>query len=122
MTSFPINSNKIGARIRSLRKKQRKTQSHYADLLYISPSYLALIESGRRVPSIEVLIQIAKISDVTIDYLIFGDERTSDDPNDYMHLMFGRLCDTYPIDKIEKALRLAECYLLLDEEDRAASG
>ena len=79
-------------------------------------SYLALIESGKRVPSIEVLIQIAKTCDVTIDYLIFGDERTTYDPQDYIQLMFRRLCDTYSSKQIEKALLLAEYYLLLEDE------
>lgn len=116
MNNFSIDSIKIGARIRKLRKKQGKTQSYYADLLYISPSYLALIESGKRVPSIEVLIQIAKTCDVTIDYLIFGDERTTYDPQDYIQLMFRRLCDTYSSKQIEKALLLAEYYLLLEDE------
>lgn len=40
MNNFSIDSIKIGARIRKLRKKQGKTQSYYADLLYISPSII----------------------------------------------------------------------------------
>ena len=72
MTDFSINLTDIGNRIRTIRKKQKKTQSYYADLLYISPSYLALIESGKRTPTIEILAQISKMSDVSVDYLLFG--------------------------------------------------
>ncbi len=47
-----------------------KTQAYFADILYISPSYLALIEAGKRVPNLDVLVHIAEITDVSIDYLI----------------------------------------------------
>lgn len=114
MTEKSVNFAEIGARIKSLRKKQGKTQAYYADLLYISPSYLALIESGKRFPSLEVLIQIATLCNVSIDYLVFGKDSEKNGDPDYTQMMFRRLRNTYPAHKIEKALRLAEYYLLLD--------
>lgn len=113
MTDLSINASEIGTRIRDIRKKQGKTQAYYADLLFISPSYLALIEAGKRFPSMEVLIQIAKLCNVSMDYLIFGEEPDKEE-QDYTQMMFRRLRNTYPAYKIEKALRLAEYYLLLD--------
>lgn len=121
MTSVPINPTEIGARIKNIRTKQGKTQAYYADLLYISPSYLALIESGKRFPSIEVMIQIAKIGNVSIDYLIFGESKEQDTAIDYVQMMFQRLRNAYPANKIEKALRLAEYYLLLERETPSLS-
>lgn len=113
MTNLSINPVSIGSRIRQLRKKQGKTQAYFADLLYISASYLALIESGKRVPTLEVLAQIALISDVTVDYLIFGDKTIFDEEQE----IFNRLYNTYPKEKIRLALRLAEYYLNLETDN-----
>ena len=110
MADFSVNSIEIGNRIRSIRKKQKKTQSYYADLLYISPSYLALIESGKRTPTIEILAQISKMSDVSVDYLLFGDSSTILEQNEKT---FKRLQEDYSPEKVEKALKLAEYYLTL---------
>lgn len=110
MADFIINSTEIGNRIRSIRKKQKKTQSYYADLLYISPSYLALIESGKRTPTIEILAQISKMNDVSVDYLLFGDSSSTLEQNEKT---FQRLQENYSPEKVEKALKIAEFYLTL---------
>lgn len=111
MTGYIINSVEIGNRIRELRRKQGKTQAYYADLLFISPSYLALIESGKRVPTLEILVQIAKISNVTLDYLVFDDDSNIDS----VQLTLNRLRQTHSLDKVQKALQIAEFYLSLEE-------
>ena len=51
MSDFILDPQKLGERIRSLRLKMNKNQSYFADMLYISSSYLALIESGKRIRS-----------------------------------------------------------------------
>lgn len=112
MTEFIVNAKDIGIRIRSLRLKQNKTQSYYADLLYISPSYLALIESGKRIPNIDVLVRISTIADVSLDYIIFG----KDDNLDPMQKTFDRLRNTYSENDLKKALKLAEYYLKLSRQ------
>lgn len=111
MTDYSIDLKEMGRRIKSLRLKQRKTQEYFADMLYISPSYLALIENGKRTATIDVLAQIAKTCDVSIDYLLFG--KSSFD-YDSSHQKLQRLLDTYPPGQIEKALNLAEYYLTLE--------
>ncbi|MGN0342784.1 MAG: helix-turn-helix domain-containing protein [Roseburia sp.] len=115
MADFLMKPTEIGARIRALRKKQGKTQAYFADLLYISPSYLALIESGKRVPTLEVLVQIAVNCDVTIDYLVFGDKNTLDAEQ----IMFNRLRNSYSPVQIHHALQLAEYYLKLENPETA---
>ena len=108
-----INPKELGERIRKLRFKRNKTQSYFADMLYISPSYLALIESGKRVPNLDLLIHIAKFTDVTLDYLVFGD-----DPNcDPLQMTFNRLNDSYENRQLERAMKLAEFYLEMTKDD-----
>lgn len=109
MSDFVINPIDIGKRVRQLRLKQNKTQCYYADMLYISPSYLALIESGKRLPTIEVLIHISKVADVTLDYLVYGDDTNMDS----IQKTFDRLRATYSDNDIKNALRLTEYYLEL---------
>lgn len=110
-----LNSPKeIGRRIRALRKKQGKTQSYFADLLYISPSYLALIEAGKRTPTVEVLAQISGLCDVSVDYLLFG---TPLDQYDLNEKTFQRLTDTYAPSEMRQALQLAEFYLQMKNSE-----
>ena len=115
MSDLSIYPEGIGIRIRTLRKNAKKTQSHFADMLYISPSYLALIESGKRTPTVEILAQISKLCDVSIDYLIFGEASLN---YDTAHQTLQRLMDTYAPNDITKALRLAEFYLNLDTKEK----
>ena len=57
-------------RIRSLRIEKGYTQDKLAYLLKCSSSIIGLYESGRRNPSIEVLVKLSKIFDCSIDYII----------------------------------------------------
>lgn len=116
MSYFSIDSAEIGTRIKRLRKEAQKPQYQFADLLYISPSYLALIESGKRAPTLDVLVQVSKICNVSIDYLLFGE--SSDDYND-LHQKLQTLMDSYPDAQVQKALELAEFYLQLESKETA---
>lgn len=111
MENYNIDAKALGERIRKLRLKRNKTQAYFADILYISPSYLALIEAGKRVPNLDVLVHISEITDVSLDYLIFGDDSNSDS----LQLTFNRLNKSYPKPNVEKALKLAEYYLKLEK-------
>lgn len=79
-------------------------------MIYISPSYLALIEQGKRTVTIDVLSQISKVCDVSTDYLLFGTSEVQDNNN---FKKFQRLSEIYPPQKISNALTLAECYLTM---------
>lgn len=102
----------MGQRIRQLRRAQGKTQEIFADENFISTSYLGLLETGRRAASIDVLVQIASSCHTTIDYLILGEPDTAASP---LHRKFTQLCETYPNERIKKALELIEFYLKLEE-------
>ena len=114
MVNSSVNLIEMGNRIRLLRAKQKKTQKYFADMLYISPSYLTLIEQGKRTVTLDVLAQIAKVCDVSTDYLLFGASSNQTDSN---HKAFQRLSDSYPPEKVENALKFAELYLSIDSSD-----
>lgn len=66
----------LSMRISFLRKKYRMSQSEVAMILNISPSTLGMYEQGRRVPSLDILVKLSHLFDVSLDFLITGHEYT----------------------------------------------
>ena len=69
---YIVNLEEMGSRIRDIRKRQKKTQEIFADSIHISTSYLALIEQGKRSASLDIIAQLAKNCQVSVDYLLLG--------------------------------------------------
>ena len=57
-----------------LRKKAGMSQLQLAEKLNVGPSAVGMYEQGRRTPAVEVLIEMASIFRVSLDYLITGKE------------------------------------------------
>ena len=68
------NPNKVGERIKELRKKCRLTQEKLAEELNISPVSMCRIEKGSKGASIDLLVEISNYFNTSMDYLIFGKE------------------------------------------------
>mgnify|MGYP003305317281 CR=1 FL=1 len=67
------NREDVGRRIKLLRKSYDLTQSELADLLdYTGERQLQRIESGQTACSVDKLMEIAQILNVSTDYLLFG--------------------------------------------------
>lgn len=64
-----------GERIRRLRKKKGYTQEKIAVLLNIDRSYYSRIESGKRGCSVDMLVHLSELLDVSLDDLVFGENR-----------------------------------------------
>ena len=64
----------MAKRIAVLRKKQQLSQAEFAHKLNISASAEGMYEQGRRTPSLDILIMMAKQFNVSLDYLITGSE------------------------------------------------
>lgn len=65
----------FGARLKLLRKEKNFTQKILADRLGLAASAVCAYEAGARYPSYEILIKIAGIFRVTIDYLLGVEEK-----------------------------------------------
>ena len=61
-----VKSRAMGAKIRALRRRHEMTQTKLAERLGISPSYLNLIEHGRRTLTAPLLIKVAGIFDLDL--------------------------------------------------------
>jgi transcriptional regulator with XRE-family HTH domain len=64
----------LAKQITSLRARSGMTQQQLAKELHVGPSAIGMYEQGRRVPSIEMLVQMADLFGVSLDYLITGKE------------------------------------------------
>lgn len=60
----------LGDILRELRKDRGMTQSDLAELLSLSPLTISAYECGRSSPDDDVKIKIAKIFNVSLDYLL----------------------------------------------------
>ena len=58
--------------IRNERKDKRITQEELAEMLELSPTHIKHIESGHRKPSIEILFEITKILNISLDGVVFS--------------------------------------------------
>ena len=66
---------KSGERIQQLRIQHGYTQEQFAKALNIDRSNLSRIESGRRGCSLDLLVQLSSVFGVTLDYIVFGQDK-----------------------------------------------
>ena len=97
----------LGMRIRQLRKEKGLTQIQLADIIYVSESYIALIESGKRNPSIEIVSKLADVFHVTTDYIVNGSEAEEDKLmlKEWSSVLKGR-----PQQEIDSALKMVKAF------------
>lgn len=60
----------LGERLKALRTAKKMSQKELAERIGIAKSVISFYESGDRFPSYDVLIKIARIFNVTTDYLL----------------------------------------------------
>ena len=63
-------SNAVGPRLRALRRQRETTLSALAETTGISVSTLSRLESGRRRPTLELLLPLAEAYGVPLDDLV----------------------------------------------------
>lgn len=93
--------------LKELREKHGHSQKQLADILHVSKNSVSHYELGQCMPSIDVIISIADVFDVSMDYLL---GRSSVN-------LSNRLLEK-PIDKNLSAAMLLENVLSLDREHR----
>lgn len=63
----------LGIRIALLRIEKGLSQAELAKRLCISASAVGMYEQGRRMPSLDLVVRLAREFGVTTDYLLTGD-------------------------------------------------
>lgn len=69
----------FGNRLRTLRLRKKLTQEQLAVKLGLTKSVISAYETGLRLPSYDVLIHIAKIFNISTDYLLGLERREAID-------------------------------------------
>lgn len=72
------NMKECGRRIQTLRARNGYTQEQFAKVLNIDRSNLSRIETGVRSCSLELLVQLSELFEVSLDYLILGRDHKND--------------------------------------------
>lgn len=67
----------LGNRIRNLREDNDLTQKDLSVMIGLTPKMISFYENNQRTPPIDVLVKLAKIFNVTVDYLIGSPTSTS---------------------------------------------
>jgi transcriptional regulator with XRE-family HTH domain len=62
--------NRFGEKLRTLRKRQGLSQSEVGDMLDVAQSFVARIENGRQKPSVDLILKISYIFNVSADTLM----------------------------------------------------
>ncbi|QLG36933.1 helix-turn-helix transcriptional regulator [Paenibacillus sp. E222] len=70
-----LNLKEVGKRIRLVRKSRYRTAKAFSEFLGLSERHIHNIESGKNLPSFEILAQITNEFHVTIDFILFGQKR-----------------------------------------------
>ncbi len=68
------NTKESGMRIQKLRVQCGYTQGELAEKLNVDRSFLSYVESGKKGCSVDLLVQFSKLFDVSLDYLVMGQE------------------------------------------------
>lgn len=68
-----LNYELLGKQIRKYRKSKRYTLEKLAEKLDVSTTFIGQIERAKGKPSLETLVKIANVLEVSVDCLVFGD-------------------------------------------------
>jgi len=80
-----MNYISIGKRIAKIRKKRKLTQENLAELVDSSSTYISNIERAAKQPSLNMLVRIASVLEISLDYLVL-DNYANDKMKDSIEL------------------------------------
>lgn len=109
----------IGEKILILREKLNMKQKELANLAGITEATLSRYENNKREPRGEIVTRLAKVLNVSTDYLLDNEISSQD----YNSLSKNEIIDIEKeaekmIDKIDTAKNLEFCGQIADEEDK----
>ena len=81
----------LGARIAALRRQAGLSQAELAQRLKISASAMGMYEQGRREPSVDTLVAMARELQVSTDFLLTGKIRTVQEDELMTQMLLGSI-------------------------------
>ena len=77
-----MNQEKMGKFISELRKEKGMTQQELADKLIVDRATVSKWERGEYIPNITILLELQNIFDVTMNEILYGDRKNSNNNNE----------------------------------------
>ena len=71
----------LGTRIKEQRQRRMLTQQQLAEKVSLTPGFISRIETGKKKPSLEVLLSICEALNITLNDLLVGNQIPKE--NDY---------------------------------------
>ena len=83
-----LSTKTFGERIKALRKQNNMTQEQLAEALYLeNKATISSYENNRRMPSADILSEMARVLGTTIDYLLNGEKEENETINQVVQIM-----------------------------------
>lgn len=113
MANCSYDMKAASERIRKCRAELHLKSNEVAGILGVTNYHYGSIDRGDRPMSLKMLISIARLFDVSIDYIIFGTIESD---------TLTRLLCTLTPQKRKKVIKLVKCYISLDSLDEEVPG
>lgn len=104
-----LNYELLGQQIRKQRKAKKYTLEQLAEKLDVSTTFIGQIERAKGIPSLETLVKIANVLEISVDSLLFGDLNTK---SGNTHFIEQLSCLTEDFSQREKDLLLKHIELI----------
>ena len=92
-----MNMVEFATRLRQLRRDKHLTQAQVASRIGVTPSMVSSYETDIRLPSYEVMMRIADVFGVTVDYMLCRQEKRFVDISDLTEAEASVICDMVEI-------------------------
>ena len=79
-----MNYELLGKNIRKQRKEKKYTLEQVAEKLDVSTTFIGQIERAKGIPSLETLVKIANVLEISTDSLLFGDLNAKSGSNHFL--------------------------------------
>lgn len=97
MINMVINYTEVGRRMAKRRKELSLKQREVCEMVDANYKYISNLETGRSVPSLEMIMKLCEALDTTPDYLLLGTDSDSDRVADRQ--LFEKISRLSPKDK-----------------------
>jgi transcriptional regulator with XRE-family HTH domain len=103
-SNMNTNYELLGKSVRKYRLLADLTQEKLGELAGVSLSHINAIENANGIPSIEVVVSISNVLNVTMDQLFYGSISNS---SGYLMDEFNRLTEGYDVDQKRFVINMA---------------
>lgn len=101
----------LGRHLREIRKERRLTQQQLAELLDVQQRVISRWETGVAKPHLNHIVQVAKVLEVSLDKLVFGDEDEAPEPSfEIRNRRLKELCKQ--VDDLDQADQDVICHVM----------